>query len=277
MLRFALLPDGPVEERVRRALEFLERGGLSYPLILKPDAGQRGSGVAVIRSEDKLRDYLNSARYDTIIQEYAPGLEFGIFYYRHVSEMRGHILSITEKRLPILKGDGKQTLEYLILNDKRAVCMADFYSRKNAGQLDRVLPPGETVQLVELGTHCRGAIFLDGGHMITPALTEAIDGISQSFVGFYFGRYDIRTPCVEDLKAGQNFKIVELNGVSSEATHIYDPKLSLWQAYRVLFNQWRIAFEIGNENRKRGTKPATMWDLEKALLSYRDMSQGHQG
>ena len=277
MLRFALLPDVPVEERAQRALEFLERNRLSYPVVLKPDAGQRGSGVAVIRSENELREYLRGARYDTIIQEYASGVEFGIFYYRHVSEPSGHILSITEKRLPVLTGDGKQTLEHLIFNDNRAVCMADFYCRKNAGQLDRVLSPRETVQLVELGTHCRGAIFLDGSYLITPALTEAIDRISQSFEGFYFGRYDVRTPCGEDLKAGQNFKILELNGVSSEATHIYDPKLSLWQAYRVLFEQWRIAFEIGDENRKGGTKPATVWELEKALLSYRDTSQGHQG
>ena len=44
---------------------------------------------------------------------------------------------------------------------------------------------------------------------------------------------------------GRNMKILELNGVTSEATHIYDPKFSLLDAYRVLFQQWRIAFEIG--------------------------------
>jgi len=49
-------------------------------------------------------------------------------------------------------------------------------------------------------------------------------------------------------------KIVELNGVTSEATHIYDPKLSLFGAYRVLFEQWRIAFEIGYLNRTRGIR-----------------------
>ena len=137
----------------------------------------------------------------------------------------------------------------------------NFIAVKMLIRLDPVLAAGETVQLVELGTHCRGAIFLDGSVAITPALTETIERISSAFSGFYFGRYDIRTPSVEDLMAGRNLKIVELNGVSSEATHIYDPKADVFQAYRVLFEQWRIAFEIGSENRALGTKPATVGEF----------------
>lgn len=275
MLRFALIPKDSADARKSAATSFLAQNGLSYPVILKPDAGQRGSGVAVVRSERQLHEYLANAPYDTLIQEFAPGQEFGVFYYRYPGETRGHILSITQKNLPILTGDGKQTLEHLILSDDRAVCMADFYCRKNESHLERVPTAAENIQLVELGTHCRGAIFLDGNHMITPELTESIDRISQTFPGFYFGRYDVRTPSLVDFKAGRNFKVVELNGVSSEATDIYDPKNSLWRAYRVLFKQWRIAFEIGSENRKRGTKPATIWELEKLILAYRDVSQAH--
>jgi hypothetical protein len=76
------------------------------------------------------------------------------------------------------------------------------------------------VQLVELGTHCRGAMFLDGGWVKTEALEVAIDRLSKRYDGFYFGRYDIRTPCVEDFRQGRNFKVLELNGVTSEATHL---------------------------------------------------------
>ena len=46
--------------------------------------------------------------------------------------------------------------------------------------------------------------------------------------------------------------IVELNGLTSEATHIYDPKNGLLDAYRVLFRQWSLAFEIGAQNRALG-------------------------
>jgi membrane protein DedA with SNARE-associated domain len=275
ILRFKLIPAGETEERIQAAHDFMTLNGYSWPVVLKPDAGQRGSGVAVIRSEEQLREYLTRTRYDAIIQEYAGGSEFGVFYYRHPGETKGRIFSITEKRLPVLTGDGRQTLQHLILNDDRAVCMAAFYSRKNAAQLERVPARGEAIQLVELGTHCRGAIFLDGSHAITPELTEAIDRISQTFRGFYFGRYDLRTPSVEELKAGLNCKVIELNGVSSEATHIYDPKLSLWEAYRVLFQQWKIAYEIGSENRARGTKPASVSELVRFMAAYRELSRGH--
>ena len=63
-----------------------------------------------------------------------------------------------------------------------------------ASRLWNVPEPGESVQLVELGTHWRGAV--DGSWVKTAALEAAIDRISKSYDGFYFVRYDIRTPCV---------------------------------------------------------------------------------
>ena len=100
----------------------------------------------------------------------------------------------------------------------------------------------------------------------TEAMERAIDSLAQGFAGFYFGRFDIRTISLADFQQGQNFKIVELNGVTSEATSIYDPKNSLFTAYRVLFEQWRIAFEIGAQNRQRGTRPTPLWKLGSLLL-----------
>src|SRR5262249_25682046 len=160
-------------------------------------------------------------------------------------ESHGRIFSVTEKRMPLVIGDGQRTLEELILADERAVCMADLYMRANSTRISDVIPRGEIVQLVELGSHCRGAIFLDGSAVITPALDETVDQVARSFDGFFFGRFDIRVPSREDLMAGRNLKVIELNGVTSEATHIYDPGVSLFDAYRTLFQQWRIAFEIG--------------------------------
>ncbi|HKZ01038.1 MAG TPA: hypothetical protein VJ180_02305, partial [Pyrinomonadaceae bacterium] len=58
----------------------------------------------------------------------------------------------------------------------------------------------------------------------------------------------------------------ELNGVTSEATSIYDPQNSPFAAYRVLFTQWRIAFEIGAENRRLGAKPASLLQLGRLVL-----------
>ena len=40
---------------------------------------------------------------------------------------------------------------------------------------------------------------------------------------YYSGRLDIRYNTLDELKPGNNFSIIELNGAGSEPTHIYDP------------------------------------------------------
>jgi membrane protein DedA with SNARE-associated domain len=263
------------EARVRQAKRFMAEQELSFPVVLKPNQGQRGSGVAVIRFEAELNEYLSRSAVDTIIQEYVPGSEFGVFYYRLPGEDKGCIFSITEKRFPVMIGDGASTLEELILSDERAVCLARFYLNKQRARAQEVPDKGERVQLVELGTHCRGAIFLDGDWVKTQALEERFDQISCGFDGFYFGRFDLRTPSIEEFKQGKNFKIVELNGVTSEATHIYDPKNSLFAAYRILFEQWRIAFEIGARNLRRGAQLTSISTLVKLMIAYQESAKFH--
>ncbi len=264
-----------LDARIRMAENFMAGRGIGFPVVLKPDQGQRGSGVVVVRSQVELNDYLRRTAVDTIIQEYAPGAEFGVFYYRLPGEDRGRIFSITEKRFPVVVGDGESDLERLILQDEQAVCMARFYLRKQRDRLWETPAAGERVQLVELGTHCRGAIFLDGGWVKTETLEEAFDRISRSFEGFYFGRFDVRTPAVEEFKQGRNFKVIELNGVTSEATNIYDPKNSLLTAYKTLCSQWRIAFEIGERNLKRGARPTPISVLARLMVEYRRRAKSH--
>lgn len=263
------------EERIKLAKDFIAEESLSYPIVLKPDAGQRGSGVGIIHSNAELESYLQQANVDTLIQEFLAGEEFGVFYYRYPNQPAGKIFAITEKRFPIVTGDGSSTLEQLILNDSRAVCMAKFLLDKHSDRLWERPGAGEIVKLVDLGTHCRGAIFLDGGWVKSAELEVAIDLICRQFDGFYFGRFDIRTPSVEDFRQGRNFKVIELNGVTSEATSIYDPKNSVFTAYRTLFKQWQIAFEIGSQNRERGVKPTSLQALLKWMIAYREQSQTH--
>ncbi|MEP6913699.1 MAG: VTT domain-containing protein [bacterium] len=253
--------------RIDRALQFMRGRGLSFPVVLKPDAGERGSGVAVLRSEGEMEDYLlASPNVDVMIQEHVAGLEFGVFYFRYPQCEHGEIFSITRKLFPSLTGDGESTLENLILKDDRAVCMARAYFDARRDDLLDIPATGESVQLIEIGTHCLGSIFLDGIEIKTAELERAIDHLAKAFDGFYFGRFDIRTPSLTDFQHGKNFKVVELNGVTSEATSIYDPKNTLFAAYRVLFDQWRIAFEIGAQNRARGAEPARLLTLARRIV-----------
>lgn len=267
--RFVLLKgDDSVGKRMAEVERFLDFNGLDYPVVLKPDAGQRGSGVAVIRNSEALKNYLAENSRDCLAQEYVAGYEFGVFYVRHPDELRGRIFSVTEKRFPVLIGDGMRTLETLILDDERAVRMADFYLGQHPDAARRVPARGERIQLVELGSHCRGAIFLDGGNIVTPELERAIDKVSRGYGGFYFGRYDIRTPSLEDFRRGKNFKVIELNGVTSEATSIYDPKNGLFTAYRTLFEQWRLAYDIGTANIRNGHRATPLGELARKTFGF---------
>jgi membrane protein DedA with SNARE-associated domain len=270
-----LVAADDADQRVRLAREFMDQHGLAYPVVLKPDAGQRGSGVAVVRSDDELEAYLRAIRVDAVVQEHCEGLEFGVFYYRYPDEERGRIFAITKKDFPVVVGDGESTLERLILFDRRAVAMAKLYLDKQVHHLWDVPAAGERVQLVEIGNHCRGAVFLDGTDLITPAMEEAFDRVTKGFEGFYFGRYDVLVPTVLDLQQGRRFKIIELNGGTSEATSIYDPKNSLLDAYRVLFEQWRILFEIARRNVERGVRPDGTTELLKRLGRYRKAARSH--
>lgn len=255
-------------QRLAAAHAFLAEHGLDFPVVVKPDVGQRGEGVTVVRSAEALAAHLEKATGEGIVQEYIAGREFGVFYIRHPDETAGRIFSITDKRLPTLRGDGERTLEALILADDRAVCMAPFHLERHKAQLDRIPEAGVSVELVEIGNHCRGAIFLDGNHLATPELARAIDEASRGYEGFFFGRYDLRVPSEEHLKAGRDFRILELNGVTSEATHIYHPGASLFSAYRTLFTQWRLAFEIGAANARRGARPMPLRELLGLLRTH---------
>lgn len=257
----------PFEEfaKLEIAESFMCENNLTFPIAVKPNAGERGAGVFLVRSAEELKSRIEQSKTDLLVQEFASGVEFSIFYYRYPNETRGRIFAITEKRFPAVAGDGEANLETLILRDDRAVALAATYFERNAERLGEIPSAGETVSLIDIGTHSKGAIFLDGGWIRTAALENEIDRICLGFNGFYFGRFDLRATSAEEFRRG-SFKIIELNGVTSEATNIYDPRNSLSEAYRILFRQWRIAFEIGTQNRASGASTTTLKDLLKLLF-----------
>lgn len=259
-----LLPSGPtVSERNMAFAGILREHDIKYPFILKPDVGQRGVGVKLIRTTEQGEAYLQGTSAPLLVQRYAPGPhEIGVFYYRFPHERRGCIFAITEKIFPTITGDGRQTIEDLVWNDPRARYVAETYLRRLGVGRRHVLARGETLRLVEAGNHAQGCIFRDGMHLWSEALEQRIDEISRRIEGFCIGRYDIRYASPAELRAGRDFQIIELNGAASEATSIYDSRNSLIAAYRKLFQQWELVFAIGAENRRLGslpTAPSLLW------------------
>lgn len=248
-----------------------------YPVVCKPNVGERGRGVKVVRTPEELVDYLSSAAETTIVQEYVAGQEFGVFYYRHPGESRGRISSITAKVFPAVTGDGVRTLGQLVLADDRAVAIADVYL-KNRPDSDTFVPAdGESVQLVEIGAHCRGTVFLDATSLCTTELEERVDEVASGIEGFHYGRFDVRAPSVEALQGGE-FLILELNGVAAEPTHIYDPKVSITEAYKALWHHWSTAWAIGAQNCRRGAQPTPVRELLGLIVKRgRDLIGRHVG
>lgn len=244
-----------IQDRLDLLHSFMADHSLDYPIVLKPDAGQRGQGVKICPDLETARQWLEQAERDYLIMEYLPGEEFGVFYYRLPDQPRGRIFSINRKKLLHVVGDGKSTLEELILRDERAVCMAPMFFENLEADLLDIIPEGQTRQLGQVGTHSRGSLFLDGADLISPELLDRIECIVENYSGFYFGRFDFKAPSEEDLREGKNLKVIELNGLTSEATHIYDPKNSIFYAWKTLIDQWSIAFEIAEANLKKGLQP----------------------
>ena len=238
----------------------------NYPFIFKPDMGERGRNIELIRNEEDWKRVYGQSSEAFILQEYISyPHEFGVLYYRFPSGEDG-ITSVVAKGFLTLKGDGQLTLKDLICQDLRARPRNAYFFDRYADQLDRVLANGEEFVLEHIGNHSRGTTFFNANHLIGEELLQVFREISAPVDGFYYGRYDLKVPSEEDLKQGRNIKIFELNGVNSEAAHIYDPAGKLGNAYRDVFQNLELVFKISKENAKRGVKTGPFSEFIGALI-----------
>lgn len=236
----------------------------TFPLIAKPDMGERGKGVALISDMSALKEYAYNIHQDFIIQEYCdwPN-EAAIFYIRKPSEAKGRITSFTTKEFLTVTGDGQRTIGQLMSYTFRA--KLQIY-RQTPEFLNTIPRLDEVVKIEAIGNHNRGTRFINANHLISEVLTEVFDQISTSIPGFYYGRYDLKFNDLKDLEIGKNFKIVELNGINSEPVHIYDQTTGLWNAYRDFFEHIRYMYQISQENYKLGFKRSNAWTFWSAVF-----------
>lgn len=268
-----IIPTARLETGPTRLADFdalLSFRGWSYPLVLKPDVGERGAAVRLVRNREDAEAYLTTNPVRTLVQPYHPGpFEVGIFYVRNPQEAAGTILSVTVKHQPRVTGDGTTTLRGLILRDARHRVQAATLFEQLGTRAHHVPCAGETVLLAIPANHCRGTLFRDGAHLITPELAAAIDAVARATPGFFFGRFDVRYSDPAEFAQGRGLAVVELNGVLSESTNMYDPRFSLFRGLRILADQWTRACAIGAENIRRGAPPATLSEIRRALRTHR--------
>lgn len=243
-----------------------------FPFIVKPDIGERGKAVELIRNAEQFKEWFAENQEDFMIQEYVKeGIELGVLYYRFPSGQSG-ITSVVSKGFLEIVGDGYSSIQTLIESELRAASRLDHFLDKFADRLEIIPAHGERLLLEEIGNHSRGTEFRNANHLINSKLVKVFDQIVEPLEGFHYGRFDLKVNSIDDLYAGKNISIFELNGVNSEAAHIYDPALNIWQAYRDVYHNLQLVFKIGQENQKNGCEATSISEFFKALtkqLNYR--------
>jgi hypothetical protein len=249
----------------------LKEAGLVYPVIFKPDLGERGWMVRKIHNDQEASQYLSEIKIDFLVQEFLDlPLEFGVFYVRKSSEPEGKVISINSKEMLSVTGNGSDTLGDLIDQNPRARLQAKRLKPLFENRWRDVIAKDETILLNAIGNHCLGTKFMNGNSLITTKLNESFNNISKQIDGFYFGRYDLRCASLEDLENGR-IKIMELNGCGAEPAHIYQPGFSLWSALKVLYHHWTLLYEISVENHKLGVPYVTFAEGRKTYLRVKSI------
>ena len=259
-----------------RALRAMAEAGLDFPLIAKPDIGWHGHGVRRIDDRSQLAHYL--ARYpegaSLMLQRFVPhAAEAAVLYARLPGEASGRILSLTFRYFPHVVGNGRMTLRQLICSDARAQWKSTLHLGIDkthcgvaAGDLDRIPASGEVVRIALIGNQRAGALYRDGRRHITVALETRFDEIARSMTEFHYGRFDLRFESLDGFMRGEDFSIMEINGIGGEAIDCWDPRLGVAEVYRRLADQQRLLFMIGQRNRARGFNPTPAGDFVASLF-----------
>ncbi len=249
-----------------------------YPIIAKPDIGFRGYLVKKIENKKILLNYLNQVDTDIILQEFIPyHNELGIFYHRIPGNKKGKITSVTIKKFISVVGDGKSTLSQLIKNDSRAFLYYKIFKNIHKSNMDKVYQKGKKVVLTEIGNHSKGTQFLNGNHLIDNNLENFMDDLCAQIEGWYYGRLDIKFKDYESLLKEKDFKILEVNGIISEPTHIYDPTSegsSFINCVKTINDHWDIMNNIAIKNHKmNGVKYPELFPYLKNMYWLRSHSK----
>lgn len=254
------------DERKALALAFLETN--SCPIIAKPDRGVVGIGVRKIDSEADLDEILNIMPSDYMLQQYCDyPLEYGIFFCKFPANIRGRVVSLTEKIAPFVFGDGRRSVQQLVQVNP------DFKFNKeallsHARNLDYIPQKGAWHQVIIQGSHTYGSIFKDRNDQINQQLESWLNELCAVDDEFYFGRFDMKVKDREALRSGNGVKIIELNGCWSEPIHIYDDRHSFVFAAKELFRSYARAYQIAKFNKKRLQLKTSFAELLTAYRTY---------
>jgi hypothetical protein len=252
----SLTTASPLDQRQAAAQRFAAEHG--WPLALKPLTGHSGLDVHCVSSVEALDLLLAQQSWDYMLQAWDENpVEYGVFWVKIPGSERGQVVSLTEKVVPVLCGDGKRSLRQLIADcdtDNPLALQAQW-----AGELDRVWPAGRVEPALRVAAHSRGARCVDRGDCVGPALSAHMEKLCLD-AGMWFGRLDVKAADQAAFLQG-DFRIIEANGCTAEFIHIWDREHSLDYGIAELKRQYEVLFAVADGHRKKGAKTLSMASL----------------
>jgi hypothetical protein len=238
----------------------LQNAGLSFPLIAKPEVGERGWNIAKLNSLEELKDYLVRHPIDFIVQPFLElPMEVSIMVYKMPDGSHGEVTSICQKEFLI---------KTLVESNDRAFLHLGKIERRLQDRMNEILPEGQYLLLEEIGNHCRGTKFINRNDQIDDSLKSVMVGLLSSMPDVHYGRFDMKVTSWNDLRKGKGIRVMEFNGASSDPAHIYDPGYSLFKAYKDIFRHWGLMARIARQNKRAGKSPATFKKILSDLKLY---------
>ncbi len=253
----------------QQILEKMEDAGLTWPVIAKPDVGERGLLVSKIKNEAALQAYISQNAIDFLIQKFVDlPLELAVMHHRFPGKGQGKVTSICIKETLKVTGDGQSTVADLMKKYPRARLQLPRFEATFPDVLTKIPAEGETLELEPIGNHCRGTMFLNGNHHIDEALTAEFDKVAAKMDDIHYGRFDLKCRSIEDLRNGGGFMVMEYNGIGAEPAHIYDPSYPVFEKYRDIYRHWRVIYQIYKVQARKGVKSMTISEVAERLKKY---------
>lgn len=146
-----------------------------FPVVVKPNQGEQGKAVKIIKNQFELETYHKTVSFDYLLQEYmAYSKEYSIMVYTNPTTKEIEIGGITIKEYPSVTGNGKLSLRELIYKNDRTYLQLEQLKKKWGKQWNNIIPNNERFVLNKIGNHNLGTKFLCANHLIDRDLCTKI-------------------------------------------------------------------------------------------------------
>jgi hypothetical protein len=263
--------DVPTLENLEQRFEEENGEALTFPIICKPDIGERASGIKYMYSSEQLEEYLQPideslsdeaqkklkdqrAQPNFHLEKFHDDREFALSFTKDPDTGEYQTWSLVEKQIPFVVGDGNTTLRELIVNKVEEMNLASDRKDKifncfSQEDLETKLPDGEHKTIVKMASISYGTTFkkIDLKETQMQQLRTLLPLLIEDSKGIYQGRFDLRAKSLEDLLEGL-LKIIEKNGLGGMPMEIYESHLSISEKYKILFTYFEYLLQIAERN-----------------------------